>query len=188
MPRANLAPTVILDKAVEFVDANGYDQLSMTKLARLFDVATPSLYKHVSSLGSIQTGIAERGIRELRDALSEAASGQTQGEALKRMAEVYRCYAHAHPGRYEAIQKAPDPSNAVLHTLTEQLLDILFGLLATYGRFGTQAVHDVRMLRSALHGFVILEAAGGFGTPLDVNHSFCHMVKILDSTFRVDGP
>ncbi|GEO24933.1 hypothetical protein AAC03nite_07180 [Alicyclobacillus acidoterrestris] len=51
------------------------------------------------------------------------------------------------------------------------MLDILFGILATYGRSGTQAIHDVRMLRSALHGFVLLEDIGGFGMPLDVDHT-----------------
>jgi hypothetical protein len=33
-------------------------------------------------------------------------------------------------------------------------------------------VHRVRVIRAALHGFVSIEAEGGFGLPLDLDRSF----------------
>lgn len=41
-----------------------------------------------------------------------------------------------------------------------------------------------RALRSALHGFVSLEAAGGFGLPRDVDRSFSRLVTAVDSAFK----
>jgi hypothetical protein len=37
----------------------------------------------------------------------------------------------------------------------------------------------VRAFRSAVHGFVALEAAGGFGIPVDVDTSFERLVATL---------
>lgn len=60
MPRANLGADVILDKAVQLADAEGYQEVTMAALARAFGVKVPSLYKHVVSLQVVQTGIAAR--------------------------------------------------------------------------------------------------------------------------------
>jgi hypothetical protein len=41
------------------------------------------------------------------------------------------------------------------------------------------ALHAVRGLRSAIHGFVSLELAGGFGLPLDRDASFHWLVRAI---------
>jgi hypothetical protein len=38
-------------------------------------------------------------------------------------------------------------------------------------------------MRSALHGFVSLEQAGGFGLPVDIDHSYGQLVLALDHAF-----
>jgi Tetracyclin repressor-like, C-terminal domain len=45
-------------------------------------------------------------------------------------------------------------------------------------------VDATRALRSALHGFVMLENAGGFGLPRDVDRSFGQLVAAFDLAFR----
>ncbi len=184
MPRANLSPTKILDRALKWVDVHGYEQLSMAALAHAFGVATPSLYKHVPSLSWIQRAVAEHGLQELGDMLQQAATGRGQEKALDHMARAYREYAKAHPGRYSAIQRAPDPDDTDLGQLSERVLRPIYQMLKTYGRMGDQATHDVRLLRAALHGFVSLEMAGGFGMPLNIEESFDHLIGVLDTTFR----
>ncbi len=184
MPRANLSPAKILDCAVELVDVHGYEQLSMASLAHTFGVAVPSLYKHVPSLAWIQRGVAEHGLRELGDAFQQAAAGRFQEEALDHMSRAYREYAKVHPGRYSAIQRAPDPGDTHLQHLSRRVLRPIYDMLETYGRTGDQATHDVRLLRAALHGFVSLEMAGGFGMPLNVEESFDHLIAALDTTFQ----
>jgi len=47
-----------------------------------------------------------------------------------------------------------------------------------------QTVHATRAVRSALHGFVTLEAAGGFGLPQDVDESYNRLVELLDTGLR----
>jgi hypothetical protein len=52
--------------------------------------------------------------------------------------------------------------------------------LRGYDLRGDAAIHAVRIIRAALHGFVTLEAGGGFGLPLDLDHSFAQMIHVLD--------
>jgi hypothetical protein len=48
-------------------------------------------------------------------------------------------------------------------------------------------VHAARGLRSALHGFVTLEAGGGFGFPLDLDDSYDRLVRTLADGFARAG-
>jgi hypothetical protein len=58
-------------------------------------------------------------------------------------------------------------------------VDIAVVVLAGYGLQGNDALHATRGLRSLLHGFVALEAAGGFGLPLDRDESFARLVQVF---------
>lgn len=184
MPRANLSSNKVLDQALKWVDKHGYENLSMATLARSFGVAVPSLYKHVSSLAWIQNEIAKQGIQDLGNVLKEAAMGRAQHDALSHMATAYRNFAKAYPGRYAAIQHAHRPHDHQLQQLSDRTLRPIYDMLATYGRTGEEATHDVRLLRAALHGFVTLETTGAFGIPLDIEQSFNHLINAMDSSFR----
>ena len=52
-------------------------------------------------------------------------------------------------------------------------------VLAGYQLRDDDAIDATRALRSTLHGFVTLEAAGGFGLPVDVDRSFDRLVRGL---------
>lgn len=53
-------------------------------------------------------------------------------------------------------------------------------MLRGCGREGEEAIHAVRAIRAALHGFVPLETGGGFGLPADVDESFARPLELLD--------
>jgi hypothetical protein len=42
-----------------------------------------------------------------------------------------------------------------------------------------EAVPLIRTVRSALHGFLSLEASGGFGLPDDIDESFETLIEVL---------
>ena len=49
---------------------------------------------------------------------------------------------------------------------------------------GDDAIHAVRLMRSALHGFVALEAGGGFAMGQSVDETFDRLVALLDAGLR----
>jgi AcrR family transcriptional regulator len=63
-------------------------------------------------------------------------------------------------------------------------VDVLVAVLAGYGLSGDDAIHAARAVRSALHGFALLETGGGFGIKLDLDESFDRLVALLDQGLR----
>ncbi len=182
MPRAGLTGETVLAEAACLADELGYDRLTLAALAERFNVASPSLYKHVAGLEAIRNGIAVRALGELAETLRAATADGARGEALRGMAAAYRGYAHSHPGRYAATLRAPRPGDEGHIQAGDAVLAIVFGVLADYGLSGDDAVDATRALRAALHGFVGLEASGGFGMPQDVDRSFARLVEGIDVT------
>jgi AcrR family transcriptional regulator len=182
-PRAGLDAEAVVAAASSLADAEGLQALTLARLAERLGVRSPSLYAHVGGLDDLRTRLATRGARELTIALQAAAAGRARTDALEAVADAYRSYAHAHPGAYAAIQRAPaaasepDPEHAVA---AAELVDVLVAVLRGYGLHGDDAIHAVRMLRAALHGFVSLEGEGGFAIPIDVDESYRRLVQTLD--------
>jgi Tetracyclin repressor-like, C-terminal domain len=84
-----------------------------------------------------------------------------------------------HPGLYAATIRAPEPEHSERLEAAESLLAVVYAVLAGYGMEGEDAVHAARALRSGLHGFASIEAAGGFAIPADRDESFRRMVAAL---------
>ncbi|HEX6843946.1 MAG TPA: TetR-like C-terminal domain-containing protein [Actinomycetota bacterium] len=177
MPRAGLTPEVVVAEAAEVADEVGFDRLTLAAVADRFGVAVPSLYKHVDGLDGLRRGVAIKSIRELGDALAPATS-------LTEVATAYRGFAHSHPGRYAATLRAADPGDEEASAASGEVLATVLGVLEDYGLTGPDAIDATRALRSSLHGFVALEAVGGFGIPQDVDRSFDRMVASLDRALR----
>lgn len=185
MPRAGLSHDVVVREAADVVDATGWDQLSLAAVAARFGVRLPSLYKHISGLDGLRRDVAVQATRELGEALSAAAVGRAGGDALRAVADAYRGFGRAHPGRYAATVRAPAPDDDEHRAVTDSVLRVVLAVLAGYGLSGDDAIDATRALRAGLHGFVSLEAGGGFGMPQDVDRSFRRMVDGLDATMTV---
>jgi AcrR family transcriptional regulator len=183
VPRAGLTPEIVAAEAARIADKVGYDRLTLAAIADRFGVAVPSLYKHVDGLEGVQRRLAASAVKELGEALATGVEGAQDGK-LRALAGAYRAYARAHPGCYAATLRAPDPADADHTAASEAVLAIVFDVLADYGLAGSDAVDATRALRAALHGFVALEAAGGFGLPQDVDKSFERLIDAIDEALR----
>ena len=179
--RPRLTPDRVVAEAAALADEHGIGALSLAPLAERLGVRVPSLYKHVGGLDDLHRRLALAGMRDLTEALGAATVGRSGRDALLACASTWRAYARAHPGRYGAIQRAPDPADAELAEAGARLTELVFASLRGYGLDEEQTVHATRAVRSALHGFITLEAAGGFGLPQDVDESYTRLVELLDS-------
>ncbi len=179
MPRAGLSTAAVVGAAAELADAEGLEALTLAGLAGAVGVRTPSLYNHVAGLDDVRRRVALVGLQELGDAMRDATVGRAGDDALTAMAHAYRAYAHAHPGRYAATQRAPAAGDDELAAPAARAVDVLLAVLRGYGLEGDDAIHAARAVRSALHGFVALESGGGFGIPVALDESFDRMVAAL---------
>jgi AcrR family transcriptional regulator len=180
VPRAGLSAGVVVAEAARIADEVGLSKLTLAMVAKRFGVALPSLYKHVSGLDSLLQKVSAAATAELADAVVAVAAGRARGDALRAVAAAYRDYGHRHPGRYPATQRVPDPADPGHVAAGEKAVGAFYAILRGYGVEGDDLVDATRAVRSALHGFVVLENGGGFGLPRDVDRSFDRLVTLLD--------
>jgi AcrR family transcriptional regulator len=176
MPRAGLDAEAVVSAAAQLADTDGLAAVTIARLAQGLGVQPPSLYAHVGGLDDLRQRIGDRGRGELATALGAAAAGRSRRDALEAVAHAYRAYAREHPGRYAALQRPPVPGR---EDDAQAAVDVVAAVLRGYGLEGEAAIHAVRTIRAALHGFASLEAEGGFGLPLSVDASFERMVAVL---------
>ncbi len=181
MPRVGLNREKIAAQAAVVADETGLDRLTLAAVAQRCGVSLPGLYKHVEGLNAVKRDIAVLAVRELTAVLAGAAAGLAGRDALQAMARAYRGYAAAHPGRYATTIWAPAPGDDEHAEAGAGAIAVLAAVLKGYGIEGPDLIDAVRMLRAALHGFVSLEANGGFGIPQSVDATFVRLVDALDT-------
>ena len=174
--RAGIDRAAVVAAAARLADADGLEAVTLARLAADLGIRPPSLYNHVAGQEGLRRELALLGVNELGRRLGRATMGRAGDDALRAFAVAYRDFAHAHPGLYAASLRAPDPADAALTDASTEVVGVVVAVLAGYGLDGDDALHAVRALRSVLHGFVALEALGGFGLPLDLDESFCRLV------------
>jgi AcrR family transcriptional regulator len=176
MARRGLTEATVVDAAVAIVEAEGAEALSLSRVASELNVKPPSLYNHVAGLDRLRRDVALRATQELGDRLRSAAMGRTGRDAWRAVADELRAYALAHPGLYTLSAHArPDDEEYAAAGL--RAVEPMLAILRAYDLGEPEAVHAVRALRSAVHGFVSLECAGGFGLDVDVGDSFRWLVE-----------
>ncbi len=186
MPRAGLAAAAVVAAAAELADEVGFAGLAMGLLAQRLGVRTPSLYKHVDSLDALRRGVAVQAKRELGDALARATVGRAGPDAVRALAGAYRRWAHDHPGRYAAGLRAAAVDDEEDRRVSDAALRVVYDVLAGFDLPAARLVDAARALRSTLHGFAALEAAGGFGLPHDVDRSFTFLVDTVIAGLQAD--
>ncbi|MBB6729996.1 TetR/AcrR family transcriptional regulator [Cohnella zeiphila] len=177
MPRIGLDRTTLLQTATELADAEGLNAVTLASLAQKLNIRSPSLYNHVNGLPDLLRQMALHGLTLLSSALSREVAGKTGDDAVRALCRAYLAFARAHPGLYEAIQRAPDEGDEAMQKAGGEVVGQVVAVVSEYGLQGDAALHAVRVIRSLLHGFVSLERQGGFGLPLDLDVTFRLMVE-----------
>jgi len=182
--RVGLTTERLVRAGADLADEVGFEQVTVSELARRFDVKVASLYSHVKNSQDLKTRIALFALEELADRAADAIAGRAGKDALVAFANVYRDYAHEHPGRAAAARLRLDPETAaasagVRHAQTTR------AILRGYDLTEPDATHAVRLLGSVFHGYADLEAAGGFShsTP-DSEESWIRVLDALDALLR----
>jgi AcrR family transcriptional regulator len=185
MSRARLDRAAVTRAALTIVDQSGPDALTLTALAKALGVRVPSLYNHVAGLPGLHRDLALLGTRELASAIAEATIGRAGDDAVLALSAAYRRFVLAHPGLYALMLRidyariADDPA---LEAESSRVVNIVVAVLSAYGLQGDDALHAVRGIRSIVHGFATLEAAGNFAMALDRDESFRRLVRL-----QIDG-
>ena len=181
--KRGLDSQTILNAAAELAEEKGLENVSFLQVAEKLGVKSPSLYNHLNGMQEISSGIAKLAISRLEDAIRNAAVGRSKEDALTAIAMAYRGFAKENPELYKAILRFPDCHDESTQEAGHAVVRILYQVMEPYNLGKEDTLHFTRGFRSALHGFVSLEAAGFFqSSEANVNESFEQLISGLIST------
>ncbi|MBK1789386.1 TetR/AcrR family transcriptional regulator [Prauserella cavernicola] len=184
MGRAGLTSDRVVEACLELADDSGFENLTISLAARHFGVRPASLYSHVKDLRDLKTRMALRALEELSARAAGELAGRSGADALAALGEVYRGYAHEHPGRFAAARFPLDTDTARASAGGYQSR-LIASLLRAYDLPESEHVHAVRLLGSTFLGYVTLEQSGGFShSEPGSDLSWRRVIDALDVTLR----
>ena len=101
---AKTNPESILNAALEMLERDGPEALSMRNLATVLEMKAPSLYRHYPDKAALETALKMRGAELLQAALEKASVDQEPTQAMHKAANAcddedtndpFDCFFHA---------------------------------------------------------------------------------------------
>jgi AcrR family transcriptional regulator len=157
---AKTDPDQILETAIQILESDGREALSMRKLAEALDLKAPSLYRHYADKNALEQAIAAQAARQLHSTLESANRPlRSPAKILHQSARTYCTFAKTHPELYDLMMTNFTPTSvSESKALWNFVLEVIGGI--TNNPDDTSAAVA---LWSFLHGFVTLERNGLFG-------------------------
>jgi AcrR family transcriptional regulator len=145
---------VVLAAALEIIDRDGVDALSMRRLARALDRDPMILYRHAPNKAALLDGVAETVLAQL----TVDSTDRDWAAQLRTVARDYRRLALAHPHVVPLLVARPVATPLALRPRgTLRPLEDVLTLLTRAGFSGSEALHIYRALFGFLHGHVLNE-------------------------------
>jgi len=181
--RAGLTVPVLTTTAADLADEVGFEQVTVSAVARRVGVQPASLYAHLRGSDDLRTKVSVLALDELGDLLAVELAGRARRDALQALVDVMRDYAREHPGRWAATQVRVDITQAA--AAGQRISALTVGVLRGYGLPVAEQAHAVRFVGSTVNGFLHLQAVGGFDhSAPDAETSWVRMVDVLDAALR----
>jgi AcrR family transcriptional regulator len=145
---------LVLATALELIDRDGADALSMRRLAAALDRDPMFLYRHAASKAALFDGVVETVLAQLH---VESADPDWVGQ-LRAVARDYRVLALAHPNVVPLLVTRPLATPLALRPRgTLRPLEEILALLTGAGFSGPDALHVYRAFFGFLNGHVLNE-------------------------------
>lgn len=177
--RQRLNRATVVDMAAVIADAEGIDAVTLSRIASDAGVKQPALYKHVSGIDELRMLLSLRARDLLVQDLTNAVHGHTRDSAVLAAANAWRQFVHTHPGLYSATDRVPSVGDADIELSLARVVAALTTSLDGYILTEAQRAHCARTLRSALHGFCVLEKDHGHPEPFALDTSLQHLVELF---------
>ena len=95
----------VLGRAIEIVDREGAEALSMRGLAESLGAKAPSLYRYFPDKISLELAVVDQGNRKLLERLKGAAGLAALGDEWIAVGETYVAFARAKPNLYRLMME-----------------------------------------------------------------------------------
>ena len=144
----------VVRAAADLADREGFAAVTLSGVAREVDRHVTSLYAHVASLADLRRAVTALALDELADRVWRAVLGKVAGDALLAIAEEYRDYAIAHPGRTAALLTEREAHDLELTGHGARLAEPVRATFRSFGLDDEQVVIAHSVFSATVEGFV----------------------------------
>ena len=137
--RVGIDRDAIVRAAAKIADDQGWDALTLARVAGKLRVRSPSLYNHVGGLEALRRELKLLVMRELNEALSRATIGKSRDDAVRALAAAYRAFVKRHPGTYAATMVAAPKNDPALEAAAGHIVETILSVLTATDSIGAKA-------------------------------------------------
>ena len=178
-PRTGIGKPAVLEAAAKLADEIGLENVSIAAIAKQIGVKAPSMYNYFDGLDSLRRELSLLGLSVLTERLTEASIGKSEFDLLHSVAQAQKDMAIDRPGLYAASVAANTPGDDELNAQWQGPVRIFRAVIQSYGIEGEEGEHAMRVLRTSVHGFALVNSIGGFRLGADPDQTFERLVSSL---------
>ena len=153
----------ILEQSWQIVEEEGWEALSIRKIADAIEYSTPVVYKHFESKDAILEAFSREGYALLAESLASAKARHTDAATqLEAISEAYWLFAQANPKHYQIMYGLGIPTCQMVRDIPEirQVSDLLHATIDEAIKSGKNPDVDghlkAKTFWSILHGLVAM--------------------------------
>lgn len=140
--------------AAELADTNGWNELTMSKVAEMVNRHVSSLYSHVDDLDALRREVVLLAVTEIGDVVWEASIGRSGADALTAIAQAERNFARLHPGRMAALRAHLGVDDSEFRNQALRIAVPIRTVLASFGLNEQQVAIAHRVFSATVRGLV----------------------------------
>ncbi|GBF49968.1 hypothetical protein LPTSP4_14890 [Leptospira ryugenii] len=170
----------IMETAVGIANAEGWDSLSVKKIADQLSITSAALYKHFESFEDLKIHISLFCFQEISELLEEVTLLRANSSArLEYLALLLRKFAVKQPGLFQASLFRGEKEPKELASLRNRSQKLLQDLFRDYSIPEDRLLSVSRSYRALIFGILSLEIKKSFGLPEKPEVSFREAVSIF---------
>ena len=144
----------LIAAAAELADTNGWNELTMSKVAEMVNRHVSSLYSHVDDLDALRREVVLLAVTEIGDVVWEASIGRSGADALTAIAQAERNFARLHPGRMAALRAHLGVDDSEFRNQALRIAVPIRTVLASFGLNEQQVAIAHRVFSATVRGLV----------------------------------
>jgi len=153
-PSSFLDRATLIESAAELADTDGWNFLTLSRVAESVDRHVSSLYSHVDGLDALRREVALLAVTELAEVVWAATVGRAGAEALTAIAEAERDFARAHPGRMAALRGHLGIADPEFREQAMRIAKPVRTVLTSYGLDEQQVAIAHRVFSATVSGLI----------------------------------
>lgn len=179
MPRQGLDKETVIEQAARLADEVGFSNVTLKLLAERMNVKSPSLYKHIDGIDSLNKELMIYGYKMLEKMIIDKVMGKSGDDAVRALCNAYYELATNRPGVFRAMENYRRFVDAESKQATDGIFKVTSQIFSVYNLNSVQKTHLIRTFRGFLQGFLTLAVNNLFTDSIDIKESFDLSVNVL---------